>query len=199
MLGGEVKLAAGRAAEETLAGEPEGGVILGGRPCGETVFDRLLHGIILSLDGADPEPGQYGVDGEIGDAAEAEQRLGGFEAWGAQGPVGGPERIARDLEYFHQRGAQTRIGNLQGAPAFEFGGEIPGGEPMGGQRQAPLGLIGRALAVQSPYRGGQQAFFELDALAPPLVPNAAQVTVGAVAGADEVAGQQAGDAEEAGL
>ena len=60
-------------------------------------------------------------------------------------------------------------------------------------------MIGRAEAMETPERAGQNNFGELLAFAPPVVPNPAQISVRAGLGARQINRQKSAHAEQARL
>jgi hypothetical protein len=87
-----------RAAEHPVPGEPESRVIFGGGPGEVTLFGDQSQFLVAAEDGPRAEPGQHHIDGEVGDALGAEERLGAVEAGGMQVPMPGPEGVGIALE-----------------------------------------------------------------------------------------------------
>ena len=52
-------------AEQSVAGQPQDGIVAGGRPLAVTPLDELLQRPIPGRPGADPKPGQNDIDGEV--------------------------------------------------------------------------------------------------------------------------------------
>src|SRR5205823_5213338 len=71
---------------------------------------------------------------------------------------------------------ETAIGDLLKAPLLELADQIAIHRPLGGQSQPPLRMVGRTQAMESPEIGGQNAVGERITLAPPKIPNGAEVT-----------------------
>lgn len=188
-----------RAAGEALAGKAERGVVLSGRPGKETVFHARLYLAVAAGLGAAPEPGENDVHRQVGQARFAEQGLGLFQARRGERPVSGPEDVGAGLKSGEQGADEPLVGDILSAPFFQTPGPVPVGEPMRGESEAALGLVGGAEAMSPPEPSRQRQSGEQGLLAPPFIPEAAHV--GAPVGwqAGEVGGQQPAQAEQAGL
>lgn len=65
----------GRAAEQTLPGQPQHRIVFGGRPVEVVLFEEALDLLVFSLDCPNPKPGQDHIDGEIRHPRLAQQRM----------------------------------------------------------------------------------------------------------------------------
>jgi hypothetical protein len=86
-------------AEQAFAGLAEGGIVLASGPVEVGVFHPGEHGWIGAQACPSPEPGQDHVDGEIGDAGQAEQGPRGGGIPRVEIPVVIPEGVGTGLEY----------------------------------------------------------------------------------------------------
>src|SRR5438067_373099 len=101
-----------------------------------------------------------------------------------------PKIIRLDLQGFEERTGKKIGGQLTSAPLFEFRGQLAIQRPAGGEREPALGMIGGSQRVKMPKRARQDAIGEFIAFAPPLVPDAPQISVRARLGASQFGGQQ---------
>ena len=191
--GSEAEQFRGSAPEQALAREAQQGIVFAGGPGEVAPLHFLAHGLVSALDGPDPKPGKNDIDGEIGDARGAEERLRLLEFFRAQRPVPVPEGIGGDLQPGEQL-VVASAGAALGAPAFQGADQLPTGKPMGGERETALGMVRRTDPVQPPGGAGQGAVVESIAFAPPEVPELAGMGV-----AGKVVGQETAAAEQAGL
>ena len=102
LLGGGFEEAGGDAAEEALAGEFEDGVVFAGRPVEVTRFGVFGEGFVAAGEGAHVKPRENDVDGQVGDALFAKERLRLGKARGFKRPMVAPEFIVPHLRDFRE-------------------------------------------------------------------------------------------------
>ena len=110
----------------------------------------------------------------------------------------GPEGIGFALEELEQVRALSGEGQVRGEPAFEALGQIAGGQPLGGEGEAALGMIRGPESVKAPELIRQGERIESFLLAPPEVPGAAEVIVDRGSGSGQFGREQSADAEQPG-
>ena len=142
LFGAAPQPAPARPAEQPLARQAKRRVVFGFWP-GEIIgFGPGLRIRVVAGLGSCLKPGQDCVQGEIGGARHPQQRLGMGLAARTQGVMSGPIRVGSDLQDSQQRRVELRRGSIGREPGFQTGGQVAGGQPVGGERQSPTGMVG---------------------------------------------------------
>src|SRR5439155_6052699 len=98
-----------------------------------------------------------------------------------------------------QRHFKFVIRDGRAEPLLQLVRQMARGQPMRGEGEPTLRMVGRAKPAETPQTARQNEIGELLPLAPPMVPDAAQVMVRAGPGAGRLGRQQAADPEQARL
>src|ERR1700756_4702607 len=154
---------------------------------------------VFALDGANPKPRQNHVDGDVSRPRRAEHRLRFRKPRRTKGPMPRPKIITLDLQDLHQRIHELPVWMLRSEPRFEPGNQVARRQPMCGESEASWRVVCRKEAVEAPRAAGQNKICEFFALAPPLVPDGAEIFVRSGLAARQFGGKQSADAEQSRL
>ena len=102
-----------------------------------------------------------------------------------------------DLQDFHERSRELTVGQACGAPGLQAGGKIATSEPMGCQSESALGMVGRALPMEMPETAWQDAILVLLPVAPPAIPDAAEIALRYGSSSGDFVREQIANAEQA--
>ena len=183
--------------QQTLPRQFQNRIVLGGWPCEITPFHFALELLVFALNGPNPKPGQNHVHRQIRHPRVAQQRLRFSQPRRFERPVPRPEFVAPDLQNFEQRIKQSVCpAGPRRTSVPVCWNDISVRQPVRRQREPPLRMIGRAQAVKFPGRARQDAIVKFIALAPPEIPDAAQIAVRAFLRPGQFRRQQTADAEQ---
>src|SRR3984957_19369039 len=116
-------------AQQSIPGQAQQGIVLCGGPDQITRLRDRGQGVVLARTGARPEPRQDNVDGEVGGAGFAQQRLRVAQSRRFKSPMPRPMIIRRRLQIRYQRRRQRSVGRRVSEPMFEFALKIAPCQP----------------------------------------------------------------------
>ena len=198
-VGGPARARQGAAFGQAQAAQPELGIGSGSGPAAAAFQRAAAEGLAPAFVGSGPEPGENHVDGQLVQPLTAEQRAGSGLSGGEKVEAAFPKGVFFGLKEFGERGAQLRTGDVLRQPALDPPGQLRPPEPMSGQGEAAVRVVGRAQPAERPDGFRERASGPPALLPPPRIPQRAGEQAFLGLPERQVPRQQPGQAEETGL